>query len=217
MKFRSYLSALLIFSIIVIDQVIKVAVKTQMFLYEKIEVADWFYIFFTENRGMAFGMDYIGTGILTVIRFLAVAFFIYLLIKQIRKQAPVGFIVVFSMIIAGALGNIIDNCFYGLVFSESIPYNLFWKAPAHFVPFGEGYGTFLHGKVVDMFYFPLFQWPESWPLVGGTTFFGAVFNFADAAISVGAVLLFTLYYKYVSQQLSESKTKDSEQKNGETE
>lgn len=210
MKFRSYLSALIIFSIIIIDQVIKVAVKTNMLLFEKIEVTDWFYIFFTENRGMAFGMDFIATGILTVFRFLAVGFFVYLLIKQIRKNAPIGFVVCLSMIIAGAFGNIIDNCFYGLIFSESIPRNLFWEAPAHFVSFGEGYGTFLHGKVVDMFYFPLFQWPENWPFVGGKTFFGAVFNFADAAISVGAVVLFTLYYKYVSQQLSESKDKDLE-------
>lgn len=212
MKCRSYLSALIVFLVIVIDQVIKVAVKTNMSLYEKIEVTDWFYIFFTENRGMAFGMDFISTGILTIFRFLAVGFFVYLLIKQIKKSAPIGFIVCLSMIIAGAFGNIIDNCFYGLIFSESIPRNLFWEAPAHFVNIGEGYGTFLHGRVVDMFYFPLFQWPESWPLVGGQTFFGAVFNFADAAISVGAVVLFTLYYKYVSSQLAESKKEDSQEK-----
>lgn len=216
-KFRSYLSALIIFLVIVIDQVIKVIVKTSMCLFDKIEVTNWFYIFFTENRGMAFGMDFIGTGILTVFRLFAVGFFSYLLVKQIRKNAPIGFIVCLSMIIAGAFGNIIDNCFYGLIFSESIPRNLFWEAPAHFVNFGEGYDSFLHGRVVDMFYFPLFQWPENWPLIGGQTFFGAVFNFADAAISVGAVMLFTVYYKYVSSQLSESGHQELEEVSDETE
>ena len=84
--------------------------------------------------------------------------------------------------------------FYGLIFTESTPYEL-----ARLVPFGEGYGSFLSGKVVDMFYFPLFTWPDWVPMVGGNTFFGAIFNFADASISCGAVALVLFYYKYLSQ------------------
>jgi signal peptidase II len=145
-------------------------------------------------------MDFIGTGILTVFRLCAVAFFIYVLSKEVKKRAPIGFIVCLAMIIAGAFGNIVDNAFYGLIFTESAPYYAasFGALPAHFVPMGQGYGTFLHGHVVDMFYFPLFQWPDWVPFLGGGTFFGAIFNFADAAISVGAAAMILFYYKYLS-------------------
>ena len=167
---------------------------------ESYEIASWFQLRFTENRGMAFGMDFIGTGILTVFRLCAVAFFIYVLSKEVKKRAPIGFIVCLAMIIAGAFGNIVDNAFYGLIFTESAPYYAasFGTLPAHFVPMGQGYGTFLHGHVVDMFYFPLFQWPDWVPFLGGGTFFGAIFNFADAAISVGAAAMILFYYKYLS-------------------
>ena len=115
------------------------------------------------------------------------------------------------MIIAGAFGNIVDNAFYGLIFTESAPYYAasFGALPAHFVPMGQGYGTFLHGHVVDMFYFPLFQWPEWVPFLGGGTFFGAIFNFADAAISVGAVAMILFYHKHLSVLMnSGAKEKD---------
>ena len=186
--------------IIIIDQIIKIAIKTQFLLGESYEIASWFQLRFTENRGMAFGMDFIGTGILTVFRLCAVAFFIYVLSKEVKKRAPIGFIVCLAMIIAGAFGNIVDNAFYGLIFTESAPYYAasFGALPAHFVPMGQGYGTFLHGHVVDMFYFPLFQWPDWVPFLGGGTFFGAIFNFADAAISVGAAAMILFYYKYLS-------------------
>lgn len=195
MKLRAILSAAIVLFVLVTDQIIKIAVKTHMSLYERIDVLDWFKIYFVENRGMAFGMDFIGTGILTIFRLIAVGAFTYVLVKCIRRKYPIGFIVCLALIISGAFGNIIDNCFYGLIFTESQPANPFFSNAAEFTAFGEGYGSFLSGRVVDMFYFPLWQWPESWPVIGGQTFFGAVFNFADSAISVGAVAMILFYYK----------------------
>ena len=200
MRLRAFLAVLIPLGIIIIDQIIKIAIKTQFLLGESYEIASWFQLRFTENRGMAFGMDFIGTGILTVFRLCAVAFFIYVLSKEVKKRAPIGFIVCLAMIIAGAFGNIVDNAFYGLIFTESAPYYAasFGALPAHFVPMGQGYGTFLHGHVVDMFYFPPLQSPDWVPFLGGGTFFGAIFNFADAAISVGAAAMILFYYKYLS-------------------
>ena len=177
--------------VILIDQVIKISVKTSMWIGQRIEVTDWFQIFFTENKGMAFGMDFIGTFFLAIVRVAAIALFVWILSNVVRKHAPLGMVVCLACVIAGAAGNIIDNCFYGLIFSESgYPFD----PVSHIVPFGEGYGSFLSGQVVDMFYFPLFTWPRWMPLVGGDVFFGAVFNFADAAISCGAVAIFIFYH-----------------------
>lgn len=200
MKLRAYLSTAIILFVLLADQCIKIAVKTNMALYERIDVFRWFKIYFVENRGMAFGMDFIGTAFLTVGRIVAVGLFAYVLVRCIRQRYPIGFIACLSLIIAGAAGNIIDNCFYGLIFTESAAPSPFgYGEPATFTAFGAGYGTFLSGRVVDMFYFPLWQWPETWPVIGGQTFFGAVFNFADSAISVGAVAMILFYYKRLSQ------------------
>lgn len=204
MKLRAILSVLIVAAVMIGDQVIKYLVKTSMCLYDKIEVTSWFYIFFTENHGMAFGLDFIATGLLTLLRIVAVIFFAYYLIKKVRTMAPVGFIVCLALIIAGAAGNIIDNCFYGLCFTESLPRAGFADFPAQCVSMGEGYAPLLHGHVVDMFYFPLFQWPDWMPFVGGNTFFGAVFNLADAAISCGAAAMILFYYRYVSELLGAS-------------
>ena len=111
MKLRALLAVLIPIGIIIIDQIIKIAIKTHFLLGESYEITSWFQLRFTENRGMAFGMDFIGTGILTVFRLCAVAFFIYVLSKEVKKRAPIGFIVCLSMIIAGAFGNIVDNAF----------------------------------------------------------------------------------------------------------
>lgn len=210
MKLRSLIAILLFVAVIVIDQVIKLSVKTGMCLYDKIRVTDWFYIFFTENHGMAFGMSFVSTWLLTIFRLAAVGGFVFFLVGQIRRNAPIGFVVCLSLIIAGAFGNIIDNSIYGLIFTESLPMQSLFQAPAQLVPFGEGYGSFLSGHVVDMFYFPLFRWPDSLPFIGGKTFFGAVFNFADAAISCGGVAMLLFYYKYLSLQFS-PKTEKAEE------
>lgn len=193
---RGFIAILIPLVVIIIDQLIKFEIKTNFALHESYVVTDWFHLLFTENRGMAFGMQFVGTMFLALFRVIAITFFCFMLYRFVRIRAPYGLIVCVSMVIAGALGNIIDNLFYGLIFTESHPYGL----PAQLVPFGQGYGSFLSGKVVDMFYFPLFTWPDWMPLVGGNVFFGAVFNFADASISCGAVALALFYYKYLSRQ-----------------
>lgn len=191
---RSLIAIIIVLGIIIIDQLIKFDIKTNFALYEDyVAVSDWFHITFTENRGMAFGMQFIGTLFLALFRVVAIGFFIAVLCKLIKRNAPYGLIVCVAMIIAGAAGNLIDNMFYGLIFSESTPFEV-----AQLMPFGSGYGSFLSGKVVDMFYFPLFTWPHWMPLIGGNTFFGAIFNFADASISCGAVALILFYYKHIS-------------------
>ena len=202
---RALIPAITIPLIIIIDQATKFAVKTSMCLYEKVEVTSWFHILFTENKGMAFGMSFVGTMFLALFRIAATALFIYLLYKIVKdKKYPNGLIVVVSMLIAGALGNLVDNFFYGLIFTESLP-TYFAQGPAQLVPFGEGYGEFLSGKVVDMFYFPLFEWPDWVPLVGGDVFFGAIFNVADAAISIAFVLALCFYSKYLNFSFKKSK------------
>lgn len=194
-KKRSLIAVAVVLGVIIIDQLIKFDIKTTFLLHEDYCVAgDWFHILFTENRGMAFGMQFVGTMFLALFRIVAIGFFCLVLARLIKRKAPYGVIVCVAMIIAGASGNIIDNMFYGLIFTESTPFSL-----AQLVPMGQGYGSFMSGKVVDMFYFPLFTWPDWMPLVGGNTFFGAIFNFADAAISCGAVALLLFYYKYISQ------------------
>ncbi len=189
---RAFVAVGIMLAVFVIDQIIKVAVKTNMHLYESIEVTDWFQIYFIENRGMAFGMDFIGTTFLSIFRIIAIIVFCVLLVRIIRRRLPIGLIVCVSLVVAGAMGNIIDNFCYGMIFSESTPFQI-----SSLVGWGEGYGQMMSGRVVDMFYFPLFTWPEWMPLVGGEVFFGAVFNFADAAISCGAVAILIFYNKYI--------------------
>jgi signal peptidase II len=187
-------------AVFVIDQIIKVAVKTNMHLYESIKVTDWFQIYFIENRGMAFGMDFIGTTFLSIFRIIAIIVFCVLLVRIIRRRLPIGLIACVSLVVAGAMGNIIDNFCYGMIFTESTPFQV-----SSLVGWGEGYGQMMSGRVVDMFYFPLFTWPEWMPWVGGDVFFGAVFNFADAAISCGAVAILIFYNKYIIDKKEDTK------------
>lgn len=193
---RAILSFIIIGAVIIIDQLIKYEIKTNFLLHESYEITSWFQLLFTENRGMAFGMQFVGTMFLAIFRVVAIVFFCIFLFRIVRHKAPYGLIICTSMIIAGATGNIIDNLFNGLYYSESLPYGI----PAQVVHWGEGYGSFLSGKVIDMFYFPLFTWPNWMPLIGGDVFFGAIFNFADASISCGAIALILFYYKYLSRE-----------------
>ena len=206
---KGQLSIFIVVAVLVIDQIIKIWVKTNMFLHESIRITDWFYIYFTENNGMAFGMEIFGKLFLTSFRIIAVALIIWYLVKIIQQKYKTGYIVCISLILAGAIGNIIDCVFYGLVFSESTH-----GAIATFVPFGEGYSECLYGKVVDMFYFPIIDtnWPEWMPFVGGEhfIFFSPIFNFADAAISCGVIALILFYSKYLSAHMQDDKTKDKE-------
>lgn len=193
--FKAWMAVAIVVAILLIDQIIKIEVKTNMTLGEAKRVTDWFYIEFIENNGMAYGMKFINKLVLSLFRLFAIGFIGYYLAKIIKKNvAPLGYIVLIAMVLAGAAGNLIDCLFYGLIFDASTPFTI-----SQFVPFGEGYSSFLHGKVVDMFYFPIIQttWPEWVPYFGGSeyVFFSPVFNFADACISVGVVALLLFYRK----------------------
>lgn len=193
--FKAWMAVAIVVALLLIDQIIKIEVKTNMTLGEAKRVTDWFYIEFIENNGMAYGMKFINKLVLSLFRLFAIGFIGYYLAKIIKKNvAPLGYIVLIAMVLAGAAGNLIDCLFYGLIFDASTPFTV-----SQFVPFGEGYSTFLHGKVVDMFYFPIIQttWPEWVPYFGGSeyVFFSPVFNFADACISVGVVALLLFYRK----------------------
>ena len=191
-RVQTIVAIMLIVGIIAIDQVIKVAVKTGMYLHQAIHVTDWFYLLFTENNGMAFGWEFFDKHLLTTFRIIFVALIAFYMFRSIRKNIPWGYLICLTMIVAGAAGNIIDCVFYGMIFNNP-------PAPmvAEFVPYGTGYGTLLHGRVVDMFYFPLVEWdwPMWMPWLGGEhfIFFSPIFNFADAAISCGIVALLLFY------------------------
>ena len=193
-----WLATIVVVSSIVIDQLIKVWVKTNMTLHESIRVFDWFYISFIENNGRAYGMQIGSKLVLSLFRVAAISLLVYYLWQQVRKKARLGYIICLSMVLAGAIGNLIDCMFYGLLFNASSE-----AYTSYFVPFGTGYAPFLMGKVVDMFYFPLIvtTWPEWVPYWGGDEFifFSPVFNYADANISVGVVLLLLFYRKEISQ------------------
>ena len=179
---------------LIIDQIIKLSVKLGMRLYESIHITDWFYIYFTENPGMAFGMEIFGKLFLTLFRIVSIGFLVYYVSKIRGKGFPKGYLVCVAFIIAGAMGNVIDCVFYGPLFSESTPYSV-----SHLVPWGEGYAPMLKGKVVDMFYFPLVEWncPDWLPFIGGNhfIFFSPIFNFADACISCGVIAILLFYSK----------------------
>jgi signal peptidase II len=192
------LAVIIIIAILLIDQAIKIWVKTSMTLHESIHITDWFYITFIENMGMAFGMQLGSKIVLSLFRVVAICVLGYYIWLEVGKKARTGYIVCLSMVLAGAAGNLIDCMFYGLVFNNSSEFYL-----SYFVPFGTGYAPFLMGKVVDMFYFPLIEtdWPQWMPFVGGDhfIFFSPVFNFADSAISVGVVLLLLFYREEISK------------------
>lgn len=195
---RGRLATILVVAILLIDQLIKIWVKTNMHLHESIHVFDWFYITFIENNGMAYGMQLGSKLVLSLFRVVAISVLGYYLWLQVGKKARMGYIVCLSMILAGAVGNLIDCMFYGLCFESSTPYDV-----ASFVSFGDGYAPFLMGKVVDMFYFPMIvtTYPEWFPFWGGEEFifFSPVFNFADSSISVGVVALLLFFRKEIGE------------------
>ena len=192
-KKRSLVVLSFMFLAIIVDQVIKIAVKTNMSLGENFSVfGDWFKIYFIENNGMAFGMELFNKIFLTSFRVVAVGFLGYILYRLLKNiKYPIGFVMCVALILSGAIGNIIDCLFYGEIFTSS------YGQVAEFVPWGEGYGTFMEGRVVDMFYFPLFTWPDWLPLVGGDIFFAPVFNFADSCITCSVATLLLFYRKYL--------------------
>lgn len=197
---KSLFVVLLVIGLLILDQIVKICVKTHMTLDEAIPVfGEWFYIRFIENRGAAYGMELggdFGKLFLSLFRIVAVVVIGWYIRRLIRRQAPVGVIVGVSVVLAGALGNIVDSAFYGLIFSEST-----FTEVARFVPWGEGYASFLHGSVVDMLYFPIIeieQMPDWVPIWGGEpfTFFSPIFNIADSYVTCGMVYLLLFQYKF---------------------
>ena len=190
--------------ILVIDQVIKIEVKTSMTLHESIRITDWFYILFIENNGMAWGMSIMPKVALSLFRFAAIFVIGYYIVRRILAGARTLYIILLSMVLAGAAGNLIDCLFYGLIFSGAST-----NYVSYFVPFGTGYAPLLEGKVVDMFYFPLIvsKYPEWFPMWGGEPFifFSPVFNFADASISVSVVALLIFCRKELQEITFSSK------------
>ena len=208
---KGRLATLIVIAILLIDQAIKIWVKTSMSLHESIHITDWFYITFIENMGMAFGMQLGSKIVLSLFRVVAISALTYYIWLEVRRKSRTGYIVCLAMVLAGAIGNLIDCLFYGLIFNESSPFYV-----SYFVPFGTGYAPFLMGKVVDMFYFPLIEteWPMWMPFVGGEhfVFFSPVFNFADASISVSVVLLLLFYRQEISRiSLSRATEKKEEE------
>lgn len=199
--------------LVVADQVIKVLVKTNMSIGEHFNVfGDWFQILFIENEGMAFGMKFGGAAgklLLSLFRIVLCAALCWWITRLVRRgtavygpgngtgadgrpPVPTGVLVGLTLITAGAFGNIIDCLFYGMCFSAS--------EAGVVASFGGSYAPFLFGRVVDMFYFPLWRWPDWMPLVGGDIFFEPVFNFADSCVTVGAIYLLLFQYKFFAAE-----------------
>lgn len=192
------------------DQLIKVWVKTHLWLHESIGVTSWFHINFIENNGMAFGLEFFDKFLLTGFRIVATVAVAWYVARIIRRGVGWGYLACMALIMTGAAGNIIDCVFYGLIFDSPTPPHV-----AQIVPFGQGYGEWFRGRVVDMFYFPFFEWtwPEWMPVVGGQRglFFSYIFNFADACISTGVIALLLFHRRTLTIELGESKPEPAQQ------
>ena len=183
--------------LLVVDQLLKFWIKTNMFLGQEFKIFDWFIIHFTENNGMAFGLEFGGDAgkiILSLFRIIVIVWGFSYITTLTKSKLPNGLLIALGLVFGGAIGNIIDGVFYGVLFNDS------YNQIAEFLPAVGGYSTFLMGKVVDMFYFPLINthFPNWLPLFGGEhfIFFRPVFNIADAGISVGMFVLILFYRKH---------------------
>ncbi len=191
-KKKSWICIGIIALMLVIDQVVKIWIKTTLPIGGDIPlIGEWCRLHFVENEGIAFGVsfgDSFGKAFLTLFRLVASVVIVFILIRQLKKNAPYSLLISITLIFVGAVGNLVDSCFYGVIFNEST-----YDQVATLFPDGGGYAGFLFGKVVDMFYFPMFHWtwPDWVPAVGGQSaeFFNAIFNVADSCVCVGVALL----------------------------
>lgn len=208
---RRIKSILIILFVLIADQTLKIWIKTSMSLGDEIVVfKNWFILHFVENNGMAFGFEFAGEygkmflSIFRILAVIAIGWYLFKLAKQ--KDIPFGFILSISLIFAGAIGNIIDSMFYGLIFNHS------YGQVSGIFPEGGGYATFLHGKVVDMFYFPLINgyYPDWFPFLGGNQFifFRPVFNVADSSITIGIFSILIFYRRYFNKPEEKSETEE---------
>lgn len=191
--------------VVLLDQILKIWVKTDFYLGEEREIFPWFKLSFIENNGMAFGWQFGSKLFLTLFRIVFVGVIVYYLYKLRNSNGiKMGFLICVALVLAGAVGNIIDCMFYGIIFNNPAP-----PAIATLFPEGGGYAPFLHGRVVDMLSFPLFSfdWPSWMPIIGGKhfEFFKPVFNLADAAISCGIIAILVFYSKQLGYSFAELK------------
>jgi signal peptidase II len=195
---------IIIFIILIIDQLVKFWIKTNMYLGEEIKVAgNWFIIHFTENNGMAFGMEFAGEYgklFLTLFRIVAIGGIGWYLWDLTKKNAHPGYTAAIALIFAGATGNLIDSCFYGLLFNES------FSEVATLFPAQGGYAPLFYGRVVDMLYFPIIEghFPDWFPIWGGEEFmfFRPVFNIADSSITIGVIMILLFQKKFFKEENS---------------
>ena len=201
-KAASWWVAAIIMLAVALDQALKFYIKLNYTLGEAHEIFPFFYLCFVENDGMAFGIEWFSKLLLTLFRIAAVALFAVYIRSLIKNKAKFGYIVFVSLITAGALGNIFDCMFYGLIFSESTPLEV-----ATFLPEGGGYAPIFYGKVVDMLYFPLIH-----NSAGEVIFFRPVFNIADSCITVAVIVIFIFYLKELNASLGSKNNKDKHDK-----
>ena len=205
------LAALIIALVIVIDQAVKIWVKTHFYYGEEVEITSWFKLLFIENNGMAFGMELGSKLLLTMFRIVASGALIYYLWRlHKRSDIPKGYVVCFAMITAGALGNVIDCIAYGLIFNSPLPPQV-----AQLFPADGGYASIFNGRVVDMLYFPLceWNWPNWLPWIGGDhfVFFQPIFNIADASLCVSVMALILFYARYLAKSTDKENESDEQQ------